>query len=200
MNFQFPRAKFVDENGIAKQVTHMNSEQKEIEESVNTPDIFHTAVEVMDKFHSCETGLRILAEKYGIDLDDVRDHVEVKNRERGYYSVNNPAKETHFKEMFLHSDSGMKTTDGKDIISMPDGSNLPADEGWFMPTENPFIHGCCDCGLAHRVEWALIDKFTHDIIEDPDREIVLYLENLGVVLRFTRDEAETANLRKQKNK
>lgn len=31
------------------------------------------------------------------------------------------------------------------------------DGQWFEPTENPFIHGCCDCGLAHRIEY-LIEK------------------------------------------
>lgn len=227
MNFLFPRAKFVNENGIAKQVTHMNSEQKEIEESVNTPNIFHTAVEVMDKLHSCETGLRILAEKYGIDLDDVRDHVEAKNRARGYYL--SPMKEaiynhashsyecpkcscgcvsgeeqqgvlrcTGCQEKYLPADRlGMKTIGGKDIISMPDGGNLPADEGWFMPTENPFIHGCCDCGLVHRVEFGAIDKDGEG--EDYYKKQFASGE-LSLILRFTRDEAETANLRKQKIK
>lgn len=31
------------------------------------------------------------------------------------------------------------------------------DGEWFEPTENPFIHGCCDCGLAHRIEY-LVDN------------------------------------------
>jgi hypothetical protein len=29
------------------------------------------------------------------------------------------------------------------------------DGEWYEPTENPFIHGCCDCGLAHRVEFTI---------------------------------------------
>jgi hypothetical protein len=39
----------------------------------------------MDKYHSCETGLRILQEKHGINLNDLRRRVERKNFERGYY-------------------------------------------------------------------------------------------------------------------
>lgn len=31
------------------------------------------------------------------------------------------------------------------------------DGQWYEPTENPFIHGCCECGLSHRVEY-LIEK------------------------------------------
>lgn len=85
--FQFPRTKFVDDNGIATQVNHIKSEAKEVEQSVFCPDIFHTAEEIYDCLHSCETGLRILEEKHGIDLDDVRDHVEAKNRARGYYDT-----------------------------------------------------------------------------------------------------------------
>ena len=86
MNFNFPRTRFVDENGITSQVLHMGSEQAEIEQSVFTPDIEHTAEEVMDKLHSCETALRILQEKYGINLNDLRRRVERKNQVRNYYS------------------------------------------------------------------------------------------------------------------
>jgi hypothetical protein len=46
MNFNFPRTRFVDENGIVAQVMHMGSEQEEIEEAVLTPDIEHTAEEL----------------------------------------------------------------------------------------------------------------------------------------------------------
>jgi hypothetical protein len=82
----FPRTKFVDENGIVAQAEHIKSEAFEVCQSVFEPDIFHTAVEIFDSLHSCETGLRILEEKYGIDLVEVRDHVEAKNRARGYYA------------------------------------------------------------------------------------------------------------------
>lgn len=41
----------------------------------------------------------------------------------------------------------MQTSDGTKIIKMPDGVNLPEDEGWFGPTENPFVHSCCETPL-----------------------------------------------------
>lgn len=86
MIFNFPRTKFVDENDLPAQVLHMGSEQVEIEEVMLTPDIEHTAEELMDKYHSCETGLRILQEKHGINLSELRRNVERKNVVRGYYS------------------------------------------------------------------------------------------------------------------
>ena len=83
--FNFPRIKFVDENGIIKQLSHIRSEVDEIEASAYTPDIQHTALEAMDCLHSAESLLRILAEKHGIDLAAIRAAVEEKNRVRGYY-------------------------------------------------------------------------------------------------------------------
>lgn len=83
--YRFPRTKFVDQNGIVQQSNHIQSEAMEVSLSVYTPDIFHTATEIFDCLHSCETALRILEEKYSVDLADVRDHVEAKNRARGYY-------------------------------------------------------------------------------------------------------------------
>lgn len=85
MIFNFPRTKFVDENGICRQVLHMRSEQREIEDELQTVDILVVAGEIMDKYHSCETALRILQEKYGVNVSELRRDVERKNFERGYY-------------------------------------------------------------------------------------------------------------------
>lgn len=85
MNFSFPRTRFVDENDLIAQVLHMATEQAEIEESMLLPDIQHTAEELMDKYHSAETGLRILQEKHGINLCELRRTVERKNHARKYY-------------------------------------------------------------------------------------------------------------------
>lgn len=85
MILNFPRTKFVESNGIATQSGHIYSEALEVEQSVLTPDIQHTAEEVMDCLHSCETALRILQEKYGINISVLRRDVERKNMERGYY-------------------------------------------------------------------------------------------------------------------
>lgn len=85
MNFNFPRAKFVDENGLVSQILHMSTEQTEIEQVMLTPDLEHTAEEIMDKYHSCETALRILEEKHGVNLNKLQQQVERKNHSRGYY-------------------------------------------------------------------------------------------------------------------
>ena len=93
MTFTFPRTIFVNKNGLVTQVRHMASEQAEIEASMLTPDIQHTAEEMMDLYHSCETGLRILQEKYGINLIQLRRDVERKNTIRQYYGYVVQAKE-----------------------------------------------------------------------------------------------------------
>jgi Lar family restriction alleviation protein len=84
--YNFMRTKFVSLNGIASQSSHIYSEALEVEQSVLTPDIQHTAEEVMDCLHSCETALRILEEKYGINIAKTRRDVEQKNLNRGYYA------------------------------------------------------------------------------------------------------------------
>lgn len=81
----FPRTIFVDKNGICGQVAHIATEAAEAAAETSNPDIFTLAVEIMDGFHSSETALRILQEKYGVDLDAVRDAVIRKNHPRGYY-------------------------------------------------------------------------------------------------------------------
>jgi len=84
--FIFPRTIFVDQNGICGQVSHISSEAAETAAEISNPDIIPLAIELMDTYHSSETGLRILQEKYGVNLIAVRDAVIRKNQERGYYS------------------------------------------------------------------------------------------------------------------
>lgn len=85
MQFNFPRAKFVDENDITDQAIHVCSEAIETLAPGRIRDFEHMAEEMMDCLHSCETGLRILQEDHGINLNEVRRAVERKNREREYY-------------------------------------------------------------------------------------------------------------------
>lgn len=87
MIFNFPRVKFVDTNGICGQLLHLSSEAKEAIESSLTPHIYETALETMDALHSAESALRILQEKHGINLNELRRDVERKNFLRGYYDV-----------------------------------------------------------------------------------------------------------------
>jgi NTP pyrophosphatase (non-canonical NTP hydrolase) len=83
--YQFPRTKFVDENGIVGQLLHVASECMEATEAAQQTDIDHTAEEVMDILHSCETALRILQEKYGVNINKVARAVQRKNYARRYY-------------------------------------------------------------------------------------------------------------------
>lgn len=86
MLYHFPRAKFVDDNGICGQVAHMQTEADEAFRELNNPDIDTLAMEVMDVYHSAETGLRILEEKYGVDIQKLMHRVADKNEARGYYA------------------------------------------------------------------------------------------------------------------
>ncbi|BCS54760.1 hypothetical protein [Geobacter sp. SVR] len=83
----------------------------------------------------------------------------------------------------------LMTTTGDIITQAYDAEGLAPEEGWFKPVKNPFVHGCCDCGLVHQVEFCFVDKGGHEIV---------LAEGDGIALRFARDAVETANLRAQK--
>ena len=85
MIFNFPRVKFVDNGAIVNQIAHLRSEVNESHEAALTPDIHHTAMELMDTLHSAETALRIMEEFHGVNLSQIRCEVERKNTLRGYY-------------------------------------------------------------------------------------------------------------------
>jgi len=86
MNYQFPRTRFVDGNGLASQLDHVLSEVFEAIESSHTPNLFHTVEEIVDAYHSLETLLRILEEDYKVDLELAFNKVHHKNKHRGYYT------------------------------------------------------------------------------------------------------------------
>lgn len=75
------------------------------------------------------------------------------------------------------------------MIQAPDGAGLPREEGWFSPTANPFLHGCCDCGLAHRVEYTLVNEEGEEIGLPPGARLAL---------RFSREEEQTEKIRRRK--
>ena len=83
----------------------------------------------------------------------------------------------------------MKTLSGEEIVKLPDGAGLGPEDGWFKPTVNPFVHGCCDCGLAHQVEIGFLCG---------DEIVRIVAEESNLIMRFTRDERETENIRNQK--
>jgi hypothetical protein len=72
------------------------------------------------------------------------------------------------------------------MIRAADGSILDADQGWYKFADNPFGHACCDCGLYHQVEYAIVDS---------DGEVQELAEGHGPAFRFTRDDIETEKLR-----
>ena len=86
MIFNFPRTRFVDGGGIINQIDHVYTEITEALEAALTPDNEHTAEELMDVIHSAETALRIMQEKHGVNLNEVRRNVERKNFDRNYYA------------------------------------------------------------------------------------------------------------------
>lgn len=64
-DYWFPRAKFVDEKGIAGQMQHVGNELQEFENELIVQNWPAAMIELLDMRHSCETALRIMQEKYG---------------------------------------------------------------------------------------------------------------------------------------
>ena len=79
--------------------------------------------------------------------------------------------------------SNFITKEGHPAIQGEDGGP------WFVPTVNPFGHGCCQCSLFHAVEYALVDG---------DGEVVEMAPGVRLALRFTTDHEETKRLREFK--
>lgn len=69
-----------------------------------------------------------------------------------------------------------------EAVQVPD---FPGEVVWCQPTANPFQHGCCDCGLAHHVEYRIVNGEGNPVS----------LEGLHLQLRFTTDREGTARLR-----
>lgn len=83
---------------MSSQIKKIGSEYREVEEAYIEWQIsehktdyapFRVAEETLDVIHACETLLHML-EADGLDIEEVKDFVETKNRKRGYYeSANN---------------------------------------------------------------------------------------------------------------
>lgn len=89
MLYHFPRTRFVDENTIGQQLIHTRREVQEASDELPPPggDIMPLALEIMDIYHSAETGLRILEEKHGVNIHRLMMAVFDKNEKRGYYDA-----------------------------------------------------------------------------------------------------------------
>lgn len=64
-DYWFPRARFVDEKGIAGQMQHVGNELQEFDDELQAGRMCEALIELLDMRHSCETALRIMQEKYG---------------------------------------------------------------------------------------------------------------------------------------
>lgn len=85
INLTFPRTKFVTSNGLHAQIAHISSEIAEVNDAFHNEPIERVAEELVDLYHSVETALRIIDERY-VCLDAVAEKVAEKNMRRGYYS------------------------------------------------------------------------------------------------------------------
>jgi hypothetical protein len=82
--FIFPATRYVS-NCLHEQIQHIESEVKEVQAAYMEPGIEYLAEELCDVIHSAETALRILADRYGVNVLDIQALVIAKNRARGYY-------------------------------------------------------------------------------------------------------------------
>lgn len=83
VNFTFPRTIHVDQP-LIDQLQHVKSELDETMQAYLNEPIERVAEELVDLYHSVETALRIIDERY-IPVKVTVALVEKKNRERGYY-------------------------------------------------------------------------------------------------------------------
>lgn len=82
--------------------------------------------------------------------------------------------------------SKILTAGGMPIVHLQDAE---VDERFVAMTENPFLHGCCDCGLFHKVEYKIVDA------EGCELQIPA---GAMLALRFSRDEDQTEHFRESR--
>jgi hypothetical protein len=80
--FSFPRTTFVDSNGLFEQITHIETEMAEVKHAYLNEPPERLVEELVDLYHSVETALRIMDERY-VPIPHL--DVQEKNRARGYY-------------------------------------------------------------------------------------------------------------------
>lgn len=85
MIYNFPPTKFAQENTLEQQIAHMIGEGEEVLKAETEED---RHLELIDRFHSAETALRIIARDKGNEyLQSLIDRVKEKNQIRNYYLV-----------------------------------------------------------------------------------------------------------------
>ena len=87
MSYRFPRTRFVNFNELKAQLDHSVGEMVEVVTAYDAREgLQRVTEEILDTIHSLETGLRILSERYEVDVPDISEYVRVKNSVRGYYN------------------------------------------------------------------------------------------------------------------
>jgi len=89
-SFSFPKTIFVSQNLGSTQLNHIAGEFEEANTAykdyvIGAENIDHFAEEVMDLYHSTETMLRILEERYRVNLKKLQMQIVQKNNKRNYY-------------------------------------------------------------------------------------------------------------------
>ena len=89
---RFPVTKFVKTNTIQQQMPVIAGELKEVYDEFMAPTVnYHkVAIELLDLIQAAETGLEILKEQRGVDLNQAEEDMLQKNEERGYYEKQSP--------------------------------------------------------------------------------------------------------------
>lgn len=90
-HYSFPRTRFVNESGIARQMFHIVSEFWEIIKALAVGDLQHAIHEAFDLIGSTETLIRKIVIRSGreghiINPMIIKEEVINKNHSRGYYS------------------------------------------------------------------------------------------------------------------
>ena len=66
IDYTFPRTRFVDRNTLSAQLEHIRTELLEVVVAYSQPDEHHLATEFADVWHSTETALRIMEERFDL--------------------------------------------------------------------------------------------------------------------------------------
>jgi len=83
--YKYPRIKFADTNTVEQQLQHILSEVTEAIKAFNEGMLGDMDVELHDIGQSVETLQRMREEQSGVSIEEGRQFMIKKNRERGYY-------------------------------------------------------------------------------------------------------------------
>lgn len=100
MEFRYPETIFVRINDLDQQADHLKSEAEEVVKSLAEGPKRITE-ELVDSIHSAETMIRILLDRQLItkhDIEVIEYKAVEKNRQRGYYKLQEPEAESKINE------------------------------------------------------------------------------------------------------